>query len=92
MKRIFLLLLLPFTLSAKKNDSLDIKIGQMIMIGIGDRIILKDDDVLIQELRSGKIGGVVLFEKNIAKSNSKDSMRRLTAKLHSSSSIPYSFP
>ena len=65
---------------AKKPDSLDIKIGQMIMIGIEDRTGIQDGDPLLKELKDGKIGGVVVFEKNIAKTDSKDSLRSLIQK------------
>ena len=66
-----LLALLPVLSQSQPIDSLDLKIGQMIMIGIGDRTSLNSDDALVQELAQGKVGGVVLFEKNISTTNSK---------------------
>lgn len=88
MRYVLFLLLLPFTLSAKKDDSLDIKIGQMIMIGINERTALASGDVFAEELRQGKIGGVVLFEKNLAKTNTKDSLKLLIQNLQANSKIP----
>ncbi|MES2702455.1 MAG: glycoside hydrolase family 3 N-terminal domain-containing protein [Bacteroidota bacterium] len=85
---IILLLLAALQMQAKKNDSLDIKIGQMIMIGINERTILQPDDALVKDLRDGKIGGVVLFEKNIAKTNSGDSLKLLIQKLQENAGIP----
>jgi beta-N-acetylhexosaminidase len=72
----------------KRNDSLDIKIGQMIMIGIGDRTSLSDSDQLAFDLAEGKIGGVVLFEKNIAKTQSYDSLQLLIRRMKYKSRFP----
>jgi beta-N-acetylhexosaminidase len=69
-------------------DSLDIKIGQMIMVGIGDRTELAENDPLLGELRSSKLGGVVLFEKNIAKTDSRSKMVKLTSDLKNNATIP----
>ncbi|MCU0415922.1 MAG: glycoside hydrolase family 3 protein [Cytophagaceae bacterium] len=45
------------------------KIGQLIMIGINDRTSLQYKDSLISDIQSGKIGGIILFEKNISKTS-----------------------
>ena len=50
-------------------DSLDIKIGQMILMGIDQRKSIADDDSLLLDIKAGKLGGVLLFEKNISDSN-----------------------
>lgn len=70
------------------TDSLDLKIGQMIMIGIGDRTSLSEDDSLVPALRSGKIGGVVLFEKNIDKASPVAALQQLSESLRRYSSVP----
>jgi beta-N-acetylhexosaminidase len=70
------------------TDSLDLKIGQMIMMGINDRTELSDADTLLLELKGDKLGGVVLFEKNISKTDSRNNLRKLTAKLQTNSKIP----
>ena len=44
----------------------------MIMVGIDSRTSLPKDDVFRSYLRDGKVGGVVLFEKNISKYKLKD--------------------
>ena len=90
MKLIIAILLaaLPFIAFARKNDSLDVKIGQMIMIGINERTSLAPGDPLTVELKAGKIGGVVLFEKNISKTNSKDSLKHLVQDLQRDLPIP----
>ncbi|MDW8330383.1 MAG: glycoside hydrolase family 3 N-terminal domain-containing protein [Cyclobacteriaceae bacterium] len=66
--RCFLLLTILFackTLTAQ--DSLDIKIGQMILIGFPKAEV---DATVLEEVRKGKAGSIILFEKNIPKSGS----------------------
>lgn len=61
------------------TDSLDIKIGQMIMVGIGNKSVLAVNDTLLTEISNGLTGGIILFEKNIAKSDSKNALKKLIA-------------
>lgn len=56
------LLLVTGGLSAQSLDSLGIKIGQMILIGFpGPKV----DPIVLEEIRSGKAGTIILFEKNV---------------------------
>ncbi|MFN3405616.1 MAG: glycoside hydrolase family 3 protein [Cytophagaceae bacterium] len=71
-----------------REDSLDLKIGQMILVGINDRTSLSANDPLFKEFKSNKIGGICLFEKNIAKTNSKEAMKKLVADMQAASNIP----
>lgn len=75
-------------LQPNTEDSLDIKIGQMIMVGINDRKELNDTDTIKKELASNKIGGIIIFEKNISKTNSSETLKKLVANLQKSSPIP----
>jgi beta-N-acetylhexosaminidase len=89
LKMMLLLAMLPLvSLAKKKNDSLDIKIGQMIMIGVNERTYLAPGDPLSAELKTGKAGGVVIFEKNLAKANSKDSLKLFINNMQSGLAIP----
>lgn len=63
------------------DDSLDIKIGQMILIGIGDMKQPEDSSQVFKDIRSGKCGGIILFEKNIATEESKAKLTRLNTAL-----------
>jgi beta-N-acetylhexosaminidase len=45
-------------------DSLDIKIGQMILIGIPRA---STDTLVMDEVRNGRVGTIILFEKNVPK-------------------------
>ncbi len=49
---------------SQTRDSLDIKIGQMILMGIP---YAKVDTVILDEVRKGNVGSIILFEKNIPK-------------------------
>ena len=46
-------------------DTIDVMIGQMIMIGIGDFNVVDTNQPIFDEIKAGKVGGVVLYEKNI---------------------------
>jgi beta-N-acetylhexosaminidase len=70
------------------DDSLNLKIGQMIMIGINDRTSLSKNDPLIQELNNNKIGGIILFEKNISKDSSRVKLKKIIANLQMQSKVP----
>ena len=69
MKKYWFLLLLSFFSKAQAQtpDSLDIKIGQMILIGMPAAAV---DSMVLEEVKSGKVGSLIYFEKNIPKSTS----------------------
>ncbi len=57
-------LLLSTSSFSQTRDSLDIKIGQMILMGIP---YAKVDTIILDEVRKGNVGSIILFEKNIPK-------------------------
>src|SRR5258706_1679636 len=69
MKKYFFILLVSFFIqsNAQTIDSLDIKIGQMILIGMPKAEV---DSVVLDEVKKGKVGALIYFEKNIPKSSS----------------------
>jgi beta-N-acetylhexosaminidase len=67
--------------------SLDTKIGQMIMVGYSGTN-LRSDDPILGEIKNGSVGGVILFEKNIADSNSAANLKRLITGLQASATTP----
>ncbi len=87
MKFIITFLLAASCMSVFAQDSLDIKIGQMIMVGIDGRTGLPADDVFRTYLQEGKVGGILLFEKNISKTNSKERLIKLNNDLQKASLI-----
>jgi beta-N-acetylhexosaminidase len=74
--------------SFQQYDSLHIKVGQMIMIGINARTSVSDTDTICRELREYRAGGVIIFEKNISKSQPKEALKKLTKNLHKNSKLP----
>lgn len=77
----------PAKPAAAAADSLDIKIGQMIMVGIGTKSALAENDTLLSEISSGLTGGIILFEKNISKSDSKNALKKLIASMQAKAGI-----
>jgi beta-N-acetylhexosaminidase len=69
----------------QKQDSLDIKIGQMILIGFPKPEV--DPDVL-REIREGKVGSIIIFEKNIPAKNSFSDLKKITWTYQKEAPIP----
>jgi beta-N-acetylhexosaminidase len=86
--RFFFPLLVVFSFfqsSAQTRDSLDVKIGQMILIGFPKAEI--DEDVL-REVGEGKVGSIILFEKNIPPRNSFVALKKMTWTYQQAAPIP----
>lgn len=83
-----ILLLLSVVAKSQEQDSLDIIIGQMIMAGVIDfqQIDLREE--LLLNLEQGKIGGVVLFEKNVPKTNTRQGLIAMIDTLQAHAPIP----
>ncbi|MFN6943473.1 MAG: glycoside hydrolase family 3 N-terminal domain-containing protein [Cytophagaceae bacterium] len=69
-------------------DSLDYKIGQMILIGLGEKTRLDSNDVLLKEIRENKVGGIILFEKNLAAKDTKAKLKDLISTSQKEAAIP----
>ena len=83
--------LLALTGTAKTDppkDTIDIMIGQMIMIGIGDFNLVDASEPVFKEIKDGKVGGVVLYEKNILFESPKPELAMLMDMLQKNASIP----
>lgn len=84
-KYIFLALLtLPLGVYAQ-TDSLDIKIGQMLLVGMNSQEV---DDLLLDNVTTGKVGGVIFFEKNITEKNSYINLKQATYTLQKAATTP----
>jgi beta-N-acetylhexosaminidase len=81
----FLLLVVTFVTNAQQVDSLDIKIGQMLLIGFPKAEV---DSKVLEEIRRGKVGSIIIFEKNIPAKNSFVGLKKITWTYQKASSIP----
>jgi beta-N-acetylhexosaminidase len=82
---VFGLFVLWNTSHAQQRDSLDIKIGQMIMIGFPGQSV---DQEVLREVREGKVGSIIIFEKNIPPKNSFVELKKLTWTYQQNATIP----
>ena len=80
-----ILLLLGTSQLLNAQDSLDIKIGQMILIGIPQA---KVDDKVLEEVRTGKVGTLLFFEKNIPAKNSYNELKKIIWTYKKAAPIP----
>jgi beta-N-acetylhexosaminidase len=71
--------------SAQTLDSLDIKIGQMILIGFPGPAV---DSKVLEEIRAGKVGSIILFEKNIPPTNSFVALKKIIWTYQQAATIP----
>jgi beta-N-acetylhexosaminidase len=70
---------------AQAVDSLDIKIGQMILIGYPGTTV---DQRVLEEVRAGKVGSIILFEKNIPAANSFIAVKKVIWTYQQAATIP----
>lgn len=86
-KPVFFLFLMLGLLQAKAQvtDSLDIKIGQMLLIGFPRAEV---DQAVLKEIREGKVGSVIIFEKNIPQKNSFVALKKITWTYQQAAPIP----
>lgn len=88
MKRVLLGILCFGFMSARAQapDLLDIKIGQMILIGMPKAEL---DPLVLDEVKKGKVGALIFFEKNIPnKPNAFASVKNMTWTYQKAASIP----
>jgi len=82
---IFFSLLLAVAHLSFAQDSLDIKIGQMILIGLPSS---KVDAALIEDIKAGKVGSILFFEKNIPAKNSYAEVKKIIWTYQKAAPIP----
>lgn len=67
------------------SDSLDIKIGQMLLIGFPGPSV---DKKVLEEVRAGKVGSIIIFEKNIPPTNSFVALKKIIWTYQQAAPIP----
>jgi beta-N-acetylhexosaminidase len=85
MKNRLIILLLAISSGAWAQDSLDIKIGQMILTGFPKAEV---DPLLLESVRQGKVGSIIIFEKNIPAKNSYHALKKITWTYQHAAPIP----
>lgn len=73
------------TVVAQTRDSLTIKIGQMILVGFAGTSV---EEAVLNEVREGKVGSIILFEKNIPPQNSFVALKKIIWTYQQASPIP----
>lgn len=82
----FLIGFFCFSQVQAQRDSLDIKIGQMILVGVRSSQI---DSAVLDEIKAGKIGSIIYFENNIPKSPSAfTAMKKMSWTYQKAAPIP----
>jgi len=75
------------TLSFGQTDSLDMKIGQMILIGVSGTSVTQASDEY-KAVKEGKAGNIILFEKNISAQAPTEELKKMTGMLQGAAKIP----
>ena len=84
---IFLISMLG-SIAGKAQDSLDIMIGQMIVVGFDDLNEIEFKDSLRERIKEQKLGGIIFYEKNLSPFNTKADLGKTIAYYQKKSSIP----
>lgn len=77
--------MMSLTGAAQPIDSLQLKIGQMILIGFPGPAV---DQAVLGEVRKGKVGSIIIFEKNIPAQNSFVALKKITWTYQHAAPIP----
>lgn len=78
--------LLTMLVQAQTRDVLDLKIGQMLLIGFPKAEV---DPLVLEEVKAGKVGGIILFEKNVPKSSASfAALKKITWTYQKAANIP----
>jgi beta-N-acetylhexosaminidase len=73
--------------SFAQTDSLDFKIGQMIMVGMQGTSINEKSN-LSDDIKNGIVGGILLYEYNLDAVNTEKNLTALNTKLQSFAQVP----
>lgn len=92
MKKIFPLLLLFLKLlfpsgAKSQTDSLDIKIGQMIIFGFYGTSVSPNDPVY-KAVKEGKVGSILVYRRNISSTNTRVKLGKLVDNFQAVAPIP----
>ncbi len=86
-KWLLCLLLSPSVLFAQR-DSLDIKIGQMLIMGLDNFNTLDKNQPMLKDIESGILGNIIIYGKHINKRHPEKSLREITHYIQKIAPIP----
>jgi beta-N-acetylhexosaminidase len=72
---------------AAQNDSLDMKIGQMILFGFSGTKA-SEKSAFYQQIKEGKIGGILIYDRNIATTNTAAGLKKMISTYQQAARIP----
>jgi beta-N-acetylhexosaminidase len=84
----FLIILPKSFCQDQATDSLDIMIGQMIMVGLNKFDDKEEKARTLNAIRQGRISGIILFEKDLKKTNTQKELSKLVWELQEDAPIP----
>lgn len=87
LKNFILLYFIPVFLFSQKKDSLEIKIGQMIIMGLPDNIVDSNSN-FYKDIRDGKLGGITMYERHLTQTNTAKNLQNLIKEYQQISPIP----
>lgn len=67
------------------SDSIDFKIGQLILIGMPKAEV---DTAVLREVKTGVVGSIIFFEKNIPKTNSFAALKKMAWTYQKAAPVP----
>lgn len=69
------------------TDSLRLKIGQMLLVGLPDNK-LDTGSQFYKDVKAGKIGGIILYERHLTATNSAENLKSLISFYRNASPLP----
>lgn len=75
------------TIHHQEPDSLDIKIGQLIIFGFYGTSINKND-LVYKAVQEGKIGNIIVYGRNVSNSNAAANLKQLISEFQKAAPIP----
>ena len=82
-----LLLFIPCITFSQVNDSIDHKIGQMLLIGLKGTSADTASE-FYKDIKEGKIGGITMYEANLTPTNTEENLRAMISTYQAAAPIP----
>lgn len=70
-----------------QTDSLQLKIGQMIMIGVSGKSV-DTASVFYKDVQHGRLGGIVLYEANLTEENAAENLQLMISQYQAAAPLP----